>query len=123
MFFQIFCNMEIHIGKIIQETVNRLGIKTKELARGINVSPTTVYDIYKRESLDTIQLIKISVFLKTNLLEYYFDEQPLKRLVNNEISSLKKEVEELKLAIKRKDNLVDELEKLNRVLQKRLDME
>ncbi|PSL42848.1 hypothetical protein CLV51_11064 [Chitinophaga niastensis] len=114
--------MKIHIGQIIHETVQRLGIKTKDLANGINVGATTVYDIYKRESLDTVQLIKISVFLKTNLLQYYFEEQPLKGLVNNDISSLKKEFEELKLTVKRKDNLIEELEKLNKVLQKRLDM-
>lgn len=114
--------MEIHIGKIIKDTVKKLGIKPKDLAKGINVGVTTIYDIYKRESVDTIQLVKISVFLKTNFLEYYLQEAPLKNLVNNDINYLRKEVEDLKLTVSRKDNLIIELEKLNKVLQKRLEL-
>lgn len=114
--------MKIHIGEIIHKTVKNLGLGPKDLARGINVSESTVYDIYKRESLDVERLIEISLFLKINLLEPYLRQKPLKDLVNDEVVLLKREIEELKAAVKRKDQIVDELEKLNKVLQQRLEL-
>jgi transcriptional regulator with XRE-family HTH domain len=61
----------IHIGKKIKEVVIQSRLKKTEFADLINISRTVVYDIFKRETIDTALLQKISNVLKHDFFNYY----------------------------------------------------
>jgi DNA-binding XRE family transcriptional regulator len=64
----------IHIGKKIKEVLIQSRIGKTEFARMINVSRTVVYDIFKRETIDTAQLQIISKALNHDFFSYYNNE-------------------------------------------------
>lgn len=63
--------MEIHIGEIIKNKARELRIGPTELGEKINTSKQNVYGIYKRKSIDTDLLRKISNALGHNFFTYY----------------------------------------------------
>lgn len=63
--------MEIHIGEIIKKKARELRIGPTELGEKINTSKQNVYGIYKRKSIDTELLRKISNALGHNFFNYY----------------------------------------------------
>jgi transcriptional regulator with XRE-family HTH domain len=63
--------MTIHIGKIIKQKVEASGMNKSEFGRRINTSPQNVYGIFKRKSIDTDLLSKISDVLETDFFLYY----------------------------------------------------
>lgn len=63
--------MEIHIGEIIKSKARELRIGPTELGEKINTSKQNVYGIYKRKSIDTDLLRKISNALGHNFFNYY----------------------------------------------------
>ena len=58
----------IHIGSIIKQKVIENSMSVKEFADKINCDRTTVYDIFKRKSIDVDRLMKISEVLKYDFL-------------------------------------------------------
>ena len=65
--------MGIHIGRIIKQTLDESKISITDFAKKINKERSNVYDIFKRESIDTDLLIKISRALDHNFFSYYED--------------------------------------------------
>lgn len=63
--------MSVHIGKIIKQKVDESGMSKSEFGRRINTSPQNVYGIFKRKSIDTDLLSKISDVLETDFFRYY----------------------------------------------------
>lgn len=61
----------IHIGKIIRKTLREQGRSVTWFARQLPCDRSTVYKIFKKESIDTAILQKISEILNENLFEYY----------------------------------------------------
>ena len=59
---------KIHIGSIIKKVFDEKSMTIAEFSRRINRDRTTVYDIFKRKSIDTDLLIKISEVLDYNFL-------------------------------------------------------
>jgi transcriptional regulator with XRE-family HTH domain len=51
---------DIHIGNIIKQKLSESSMTVKEFADRINCDRTTVYDIFKRKSIDVERLIRIS---------------------------------------------------------------
>lgn len=66
--------MEINIGKLIEEEMKRQGVKAPKLANPIFTTRTNVYNIIKRDSIDTKLLMLISRALKTNFFALYAKE-------------------------------------------------
>ncbi len=62
---------QVHIGKKIKEVLVQTRLKKTEFADLINISRTVVYDIFKRETIDTALLQKISTVLKHDFFSYY----------------------------------------------------
>ena len=97
--------MPIHIGKIIKSHVETQGQNKSEFARRIGVTPQNVYSVFKRASISTDLLLRISRVLGYNFFQYYVIHEPL--LVNdgdvqtyasaqeleNQVSELQKEKE------------------------------
>jgi hypothetical protein len=65
--------MGIHIGEKIRLRAKELRIGPTELARQISTSKQNVYGIYKRESIDTELLQKLSRALNQDFFYYYLD--------------------------------------------------
>lgn len=61
----------IAIGKKIEEIFQEKGMKLSEFANRINRTPRSIYDIFKRDSIDTDLLFKISKALDHDFFNYY----------------------------------------------------
>lgn len=61
----------IHIGSIIKKKFDELGISVSWFAKELCCDRTNVYSIFKRESIDTSLLVKISLILKHDFFKYY----------------------------------------------------
>ena len=77
----IIFNMEIHIGHLIKQEVDRQGRRPTWLAKCLNCNRSNVYSIFQRKNIDIEMLFKISHLLKHN---FFRDLTPL---VDNEIDN------------------------------------
>jgi len=66
-------NEKIHIGKIIKEKLKEFGHSVTWLAKEINCNRTNVYKIFNKSSIDTHQLVRISLALRHDFFLYYSD--------------------------------------------------
>ncbi len=64
----------IHIGSIIKEKFEEQGLSVSWFARQLCCDRTNVYSIFKRESIDTSLLVKISVILKYDFFRHYSED-------------------------------------------------
>lgn len=65
---------KLHIGKKIKEVWKKSRLKGTEFAAAINKDRQVIYDIFKRESIDTELLHKISKVLNHDFFSYYSGE-------------------------------------------------
>ncbi len=68
----------IHIGSIIKEKFDELGLPVSWFAKELCCDRTNVYSIFKRESIDTSLLVKISLILNHDFFKYYSDDLDIK---------------------------------------------
>ncbi len=59
---------DLHIGHLIKSVFDESGMTVSEFARQIHLERTTVYSLFERPSIDSVQLAKISLVLKHNFL-------------------------------------------------------
>ena len=64
----------IHIGNIIRNRFNEHGESVSWFARQLCCDRTNVYSIFKRESIDTALLVKISIILNHDFFKYYSED-------------------------------------------------
>jgi hypothetical protein len=68
-----FVSMKMHIGEKIKARAKELRVGPTELAKKISTSKQNVYGIYKRESIDTDLLEKISKALQFDFFTLYIN--------------------------------------------------
>ena len=65
----------LHIGHLVKAVFDESGMTVSEFARQIHLERSTVYGIFERQSIDALQLAKISLVLKHKFLfdveQYY----------------------------------------------------
>lgn len=61
----------IHIGKLIEHELHQQKRSVTWFARGLYCERTNVYHIFKRQSLDTELLLRISKLLQHDFFHYY----------------------------------------------------
>jgi len=66
---------DIYIGPIIKEKVLESSMTIQEFANKINCDRTTVYDIFKRKSIDTERLLRISQVLGFDFVNRVYHNQ------------------------------------------------
>jgi hypothetical protein len=76
--------MIINIGNKIKQVFDKKGMTISEFGRRINKSRENVYSIFKRKTIDTGLLHKISDVLEHDFFQYYTG-------LRNEVEKLKKE--------------------------------
>ena len=105
-FFTILVSM-IHIGNQIKEIFDTKDLTVSEFARRIDTSRGNVYGIFKRKSIDTNLLIKISTVLDHNFFQYFIRKEE----IYPEVTTLAK-----KLAASEKE--IEYLKKINELLER-----
>ena len=98
--------MAIHIGDIIRKEVESKRITYKKFAALIHKNEKTIPDIYDRMSMSTDLLITISAALRKDLLNVFYDEEPMRSLREDVVAKLQYQVSLLTDKI---DHLVKEL--------------
>lgn len=68
----------IHIGNLIKAELAKQERTISWFARKLYCDRSNVYDIFKRESVDTELLLRISLILKRNFFLLYIDEFELR---------------------------------------------
>ena len=66
--------MPIHIGKEIETELRRQGRGVSWFAQRLHCDRTNVYNIFKREGIDTILLQRIGAILNCNFFALYCQE-------------------------------------------------
>lgn len=61
----------IHIGSLIEEQVRKQKMNVSVFAKKLNCDRTNVYDIFKRSTIDTELLYRISKVLNYNFFDLY----------------------------------------------------
>lgn len=69
-----YYNIMIHIGHLIEEELRRQERSVTWFAKKLYCERTNVYSIFKRESIDTSLLLRISSILNHNFFSYYTKE-------------------------------------------------
>lgn len=64
----------IHIGRLIELEMQRQGRSVSWFASKLCYERTNIYSIFKRESIDTQLLLRISKLLQHNFFKYYIHE-------------------------------------------------
>lgn len=67
--------MAIHVGKKIREEIDKQNFSVTLFAKKINRSRNVVYDIFKRESIDTDLLNKIGKILNCDFFSMYSSQK------------------------------------------------
>lgn len=107
--------MALHIGEKIKARAKELRIGPTELASMINTSKQNVYGIYKRKTVDSELLRKISLALKFDFFASYYDKQWQKSFQESEVPYQTKATAVLKEEVAR-------LKKENQDLQEKYEM-
>lgn len=101
--------MEKKVGQLIKERVTAQNWRITDFAREIGVERSNVYDIFKRDSIDTKMLKKIGHVLKYDFFQDLLEPATLKKIVlrdrieNNVLVSIHLSDDEIeKLGIKDK---------------------
>lgn len=106
--------MAVHIGEIIHDLVKTKGLKVKYVADYISVGESTLYDIYKRASIDVDKLIKFSQLFNQNLFLYYLEEEPIKSMFGEQVQILQTRILELETEVASKNEKIkDQLEMID----------
>ena len=83
--------MDLHIGKLIKDKLQEQQVSVIKFASKINTTRENVYGIFKRKSIDTEMLIKISIALQFNFFTIISDSTNTylnkpDNALNNEVS-------------------------------------
>ena len=65
----------VHIGSLIEQELRRQGRTVTWFADMLHCDRTNVYKIFKKQSIDTALLEKISTILQHNFFLYFIDKQ------------------------------------------------
>ena len=108
--------MAIHVGKKIKEEVHKQNFTITSFAKKINRSRNVVYDIFKRESIDTDLLNKIGKVLNCDFFSMYSSQ---KEYTQDHIKHF--HVNESEAAYGKNADLITALQQQNQALQNEVE--
>jgi len=110
----------VHIGQKIEEVIHELNMPITEFASRINKSRTVIYNIFKRQTIDTGLLYKISEVLEYNFFKLYFEAGAMANDPSEKYnkSSQKDISQQLNIYKKELDDAVEEINKLKKQMKK-----
>ena len=72
--YRQLCNMAVNIGEKIRRRLKESRIGTKAVSEYLSTTKQNIYGIYKRKSIDTALLLKLSKILDQDFFELYSNE-------------------------------------------------
>ena len=111
--------MEIFIGKIIKEVTEKRGISKSELGRRLNMSPTNIHKIFKRDTIDTGLLQKLAEVLDYDFFMHYISGKGYDSSIENPGFVSEAEAE-YKRALQQTQEKVVMLEKIQVLLEEKI---
>jgi lambda repressor-like predicted transcriptional regulator len=104
----------IHIGSIIKAKVAERGFSEIELSKMINCHPSTIYNMYKREWMNTELLWKFSIALEYDFFTDIYGENMAKRFIKKDFGITTIVVSSDKVSVERNDGvaLITEYKKI-----------
>jgi plasmid maintenance system antidote protein VapI len=102
----------VHIGEIIKQKVTESNKSVVDVANYLGLHRNNIYDIYKRESIDSGLLIKLSTYLKHDFFKYFSKAlalEPTPEAIQT-LAAYKQLVDELRGRIADKDALIQALQ-------------
>lgn len=70
----MFTMKDVHVGKMIQDELTRQGRSVMWLSKQIYCEKSNIYKMFKRKSIDVLQLMHISEVMQHNFLKDCFEE-------------------------------------------------
>lgn len=109
---------KVHIGKKIKDVWKKSRLKGTEFASLINRDRQVIYDIFKRESIDTELLKQISTVLNHDFFSYYSQQSfvQIKEIKPEYGYATKEELMQVTMALQA---LTKQIEKLSESLPKK----
>ena len=101
--------MSINIGEIIKLLGKERGLKAKAIASSVNVSESSLYKIYNRQSIDMDKMIKFSKLFDKNLFLYYLNEEPLKSMFSKDLVVFQNQIAQLEKDLLSKNGKIEDL--------------
>lgn len=114
--------MAIHVGKKIKEEIQKQNFSVTLFAKKINRSRNVVYDIFKRESIDTDLLNKIGKILSCDFFSMYssqkeYSVEGIKHFHVNEPGVVYGKQQELMAALQQQNQILkNEVEYLKKII-------
>lgn len=94
--------MEIDIGSLVRQVAEQGHVGPTELGKRIGTSKQNIYGIYKRNSMDSSLMLKLSLALDHNFFQYYvrslenlLEDVPVSNLFEKSDTELEGRIEEL----------------------------
>lgn len=115
------------IGKIIEQRLREKGYPIAAFAKKLNTERSNVYNIFKRDTIDTGLLQKIGEILDHDFFQYFISDRTKTEIVNNksnfylfnnELSSMKQKIEALEEEIKELRSRLHDKELIIELLRK-----
>lgn len=118
---------DLHIGKIIKERAEDLGIGPTKLAALVNTSKQNVYGIFKRSSVDSELLHSICIALRHDFFRYYTglkdhskEDIPYDNSALITLRKMKDELSQTKHQLKDAQEKIDMLKQINGLLEEKM---
>ena len=90
--------MEKIIGQLITEPVEATNMEVTAFAKAINKERSNIYDIYKRDSIDTKLLKKIGQVLQYDFFQHLIEEETIAKIKISEITKKSKVLLEIEIS-------------------------
>ena len=116
--------MVVNIGKKIAERAKELRIGPTELAKLIDTSKQNIHGIFKRVSINTELLYKLSIALEYDFFSYYSQGEKKKfenKEKEKEITRQTSELKELKKELKGVSEKYELQKRLNELLENKIN--
>lgn len=120
VFIDKFCLMPIHIGKIIESVAREKNMGATRLGKLMNTSRENIYDIYRRETIDTAKLQQLTEILEHDFFQHFYEEEPLKKYRDSKIALLEERINELERDVETQSEFAKVYKELSHNQRKRL---
>lgn len=102
----------VHIGSKIKSQAELIGLGATKFGEHLNRSRENVYDLYGRETVDTGLLLACCKILNHDFFQYYYEEDPMHTLREDEIAAWNAKLDTLRDDITQRDQLLEKNEEL-----------
>ncbi|MEI2294661.1 hypothetical protein [Sphingobacterium sp. ML3W] len=112
--------MKETIGKYIQKFLRFKGISNKDAAESIGLSESAFEKFLTKEDILISRLFKLSQFSAENLMQFYYEKEPLASFRKKEILEFQQKLEFANVLIEKNNLIIENQTKYIKELENRL---